>query len=93
VANYKTSFLALTNNHQEIVLNKFIGENRGQELNILNAFGVQTQLGLTATIKTMGKATLTNLTMQAVGDILNDPNQTIILDNYFSDSALSSSAP
>ena len=93
VSKYTSSFLSLSKNHQVAVLNKFIGDNRDQEASILTAFGASSLLGLPTKLVPMSKATMTNNTMQAVENILNDPNQTIILDDYFSESALASFAP
>ena len=67
--------------------------DRDKEDSILTAFGASSLLGLPTKLVPMSKATMANNTMQAVENILNDPNQTIILDDYFSESALASSAP
>ena len=94
VANYRTAFLQITKPDQVTVLNRFIGDmDRDQQLKIFNAFGVSKKEELAPRIKNMSKTMMTQLTMGAIENLINDdPNQNIPLDDYFSESALVSGA-
>jgi len=87
---YTTSLLSTTNSKQRQALRNLINAlpDDMDKIMAYNVFGVSNLAEFENRIKTTGKHQMAQLSTQVAENMLNDPNNTIDPDDYFSDSAI-----